>query len=261
MSPAPLPFHPTRRHPRTGLALQAVGFRRSGAPIWPILGASPDDPPANPPANPPADPPPVERPDGVTEDEWNALGDPGRNALIREREARQAAERQLAASRARPAPPKPAEPPAPAAPPKPADPPAPGDAPDIAALIEQAVNAAVKPFVDREAQRDAESAAEKVTRSVLDAAKDRLHDATDALTGIDLTTVVNDQGVADTAKVTEALDDLIKRKPHLAKGPERIAPPGIGGGAPANATDAEKVKAVLADMQKATGVRLPSTTH
>ena len=38
-----LPVHPTMRHPHTGLALQAVGFRRSGAPIWPILGASPDD--------------------------------------------------------------------------------------------------------------------------------------------------------------------------------------------------------------------------
>lgn len=51
-------------HPRTGLT--AVGFRRNGAPIWPILGGSEDggDPPAgdgqeNPPASdqPPADPP------------------------------------------------------------------------------------------------------------------------------------------------------------------------------------------------------------
>jgi hypothetical protein len=51
-------------HPRTGLT--AVGFRRNGAPIWPILGGSEDggDPPAgdgqeNPPAGdqPPADPP------------------------------------------------------------------------------------------------------------------------------------------------------------------------------------------------------------
>ena len=85
--------------------------------------------------------------------------------------------------------------------------------------------------------------------------------ATDALTGIDLTTVVNDQGQADPAKLKTALDDLVTRKPHLAKPAERIAPPGIGGGAPAGATDAEKVKAVLADMQKATGVRLPAPSN
>lgn len=39
-----LPTHPTRRHPRTGLALAAVGLHpRTGQPIWPILGASDDD--------------------------------------------------------------------------------------------------------------------------------------------------------------------------------------------------------------------------
>lgn len=259
MSRTSLPTHPTRKHPHTGLALQAVGFRRSGAPIWPILGAAPDDPlPANPPANdPPAAP---ERPDGVTEDEWNALGDPGRAAIVREREARQAAERALAASRARPAPPKPADPPKPT-PPKPADPPKPDTGPDIAAIVQQAVEAAVKPFAEREERRDAEAAAKKVTDTVLAAAKDRLHDATDALTNVDLTTVVNEQGLADADKVKAALDDLIKRKPHLAKSTARIAPPGIGGGAPANATDAEKVKAVLADMQRATGVRMADTSN
>lgn len=39
-----LPKHPTRRHPRTGLALEAIGLHpRTGHPIWPILGASEDD--------------------------------------------------------------------------------------------------------------------------------------------------------------------------------------------------------------------------
>lgn len=252
MSHTPLPTHPTRKHPHTGLALQAVGFRRSGAPISPILGASPDDPPA------PTNPPEVQRPDGVTEEEWTALGDPGRAAIVREREARQAAERQLAAARARPAPPKPADPPKP----QPADPAKPSDAPDFAALIKEAVAAAVKPFEDRETERGVQEAAEKVQKTVADAAKDLLHDATDALTNIDLTTVVNDQGQADADKVKTALDDLIKRKPHLAKPQaERIAPPGIGGGAPAGTTEGDKVKAVLADMQKATGVRIPGTTN
>lgn len=208
---------------------------------------------------------PPERPDDIPEETWTALGDPGKQAIVREREARQAAERALAAARAKPAPPKP-----PAGdqggdqgggqqqqqsgqgePPKPK----PGDQPDFAALIKQAVSEAVKPFQEAEDRRQTEVAAEKVRTAVLDAAKPRLHDATDALAGIDLAGVVDDQGQADAAKVKSALDDLVTRKPHLAKG-QRQAPPGIGGGAPpAGATDAEKVKAVLADMQRSTGIR------
>lgn len=201
------------------------------------------------------DPPAPERPDDIPEDTWNALGDPGKQALAREREARQTAERALAVARAKPAPPKPKAGPAP----KPNDPPKPkDDAPDFAALIQQAVEAAVKPFTDREEQRATEAAADKVRQTVLDAAKPRLHDATDALSNIDLVGVVNEQGQADPDKLKTALDDLVTRKPHLAKTPVRTAPVGIGGGGPANQTDGEKVKAVLADMQKATGVRPPA---
>lgn len=202
---------------------------------------------------PPAAP---ERPEGVSEEEWNALSDPGRAALTREREARQAAERALAAARARPTPPKPKQEP-------PVDPPTPTpkkdeQQPDLAALIQQAVDAAVKPFVEREQQRDAQEAAEQIQAAVVAAAKDRLHDATDALTGIDLTAVVDEHGKADPEKIKAQLDALITRKPHLAKSTERVAPPGIGGGGPANTTDAERVKSVLAEMQRATGVRIPT---
>jgi hypothetical protein len=39
-----LPTHPTHRHPRTGLALRAIGFHpRTGLPLWPIIGAAADD--------------------------------------------------------------------------------------------------------------------------------------------------------------------------------------------------------------------------
>lgn len=222
---------------------------------WTMTSTPPEN---EPPANPPANEPPA-RPDGVSEEEWNALGDPGRAALVREREARQAAERALAASRARPTPPKPNDPPKPPAnePPKPKE----SGELDVAAIVQQAVTAAIKPFQDAEERRHVDAAAGRVRDAVLDAAKTRLHDATDALTGIDLAAVVNDQGEADPTKVTTALDDLVKRKPHLAKSTERIAPLGIGGGAPAGVTDAEKVKAVLADMQRATGVTLPSSTN
>lgn len=216
-------------------------------------------PEAEPPAGGGTDNPP-ERPEDVTEEEWSALGDPGKQALIRERTRRETAERNLAAARARPAPPKPAAPAAPAGgqqdPPKPKD----GDQPNIAALIRQAVDAAVKPFTDREEQRAVDEAADKVRTSVLDAAKNVLHDASDALAHVDLTTVIDDNGVADPAKVKTALDDLVTRKPHLAKPAhqQRQAPPGIGGGAPANATEGEKVAAALARMQKSVNLRPPT---
>lgn len=223
---------------------------RSGG--WSMTQPATEPPP---PSDSPADPPTPERPDDIPEDTWNTLGDPGKQAITREREARQAAERALAAARAKPAPPKPKDaPPAPPVPPKPND----DGQPDVAALIKQAVGEAVKPFQEAEERRQTETAAEKVRTTVLEAAKLRLHDATDALANVDLAGVVDEQGRADTAKVKSALDDLVTRKPHLAKTTERVAPPGIGGGAPPGATDGEKVKAVLADMQRATGVRPPA---
>lgn len=38
-----LPVHPRLRHPLTGEPIVAVGFRKSGSPIWPIIGASEGD--------------------------------------------------------------------------------------------------------------------------------------------------------------------------------------------------------------------------
>jgi len=230
----------------TGKPLEAAGVLPSGRIVWPILGG--DDTVV-----------PVERPEGVSEEEWNALGDPGKAAIVRQREENKQLRSQLAAAQARPAAPKAPE--APAAPAKdPAAPsPAAGDQPDIAAIVKQAVDAAIKPFQERDQQRSAEEAAGKVRDAVLAAAKPLLQDETDAVANIDLTKVVNDQGQADLEKVKAELDDLLTRKPHLAKSPQRFAPAGIGGGAPAAATDAEKVKAVLADMQRATGIRVPST--
>lgn len=44
-----LPIHRTMRHPRTGEPIRALGLGRRG-PIWPIIGASDDDPGADEPA-------------------------------------------------------------------------------------------------------------------------------------------------------------------------------------------------------------------
>lgn len=228
--------HPSKRHPLTGALIQAVGVLPNGKVVWPIMGGDNTTPP-------------VERPEGVTEEEWEALGDPGKRAIVREREGRVKAERERDAAKARPTPPaKKAE----AAPPKQE----PGDPQDVAAIVQQAVAAAIKPFQEREEQRDAERAAGKVRDAVLEAAKPRLLDATDALQ-IDLRGVLDEAGAADPAKVAAAIDELLKAKPHLAKSDARIAPPGIGGGAaPSNRKDA--VAAILGGMQRATGVRLPS---
>lgn len=225
---------------------------------WGMTAGNPAPEP-EPPAGGGTDDPP-ERPEGVAEDEWNSLGDPGKRAIVRERNRADAAERTLAASRARPTPPpRPTPAPAPAPtgggqtdPPKPS-----GDQPDIATLIQQTVAAALKPITEREEQRTIDEAADKVRSAVVDAAKPVLHDATDALAAIDLTTVIDANGVADPTKVKAALDDLVARKPHLAKPAQqqRQAPPGIGGGAPAAASEGEKVAAALARMQKSVNLR------
>ncbi|MCM0622710.1 hypothetical protein [Nocardioides bruguierae] len=246
MSPTTQPQHPTMRHPLTGRPLQAVGVLPNGRVVWPILGG--DD-----------TVPPVERPDGVSEEEWNALGDPGRAALNREREARQTAERALAASRARPTPPKPTADGQQATPQGGQQPSGTSEL-DIDAIVRQAVAAAVKPFEDRESEREVQAKADAVRTAVLDAAKNRLHDASDALAHVDMTAVIDDKGVADSAKVATALDDLVAKKPHLAKPAVRQAPSGIGGGAPANQTEGEKVAAALARMQTSLNLRPAATS-
>lgn len=235
-------------HPLTGEPIRAIGWRPDGSPLWPILGGDPSN-----------DPP--ERPEDITEEVWDALGDPGKQALVRERQARSEAEqaraqaeRERDAARARPAPPKDQQPAQQAGQQPPGQQ---AQQPDIAAIVKQAVDAAIKPFADAEQQRQTDAAAGRVRDAVVEAAKPLLHDATDALQ-IDLASVVNDQGAADAEKVKKALETLITAKPHLAKTGTRQAPPGIGGGGPATPTDAEKVKETLARMQKSTGLR--STT-
>lgn len=70
-------------HPRTGLT--ALGLRRNGAPIWPVLGASPDDP-ADPPGDPGTAPPPADPAD---------LGEAGKQAIDRMKLERNAARTEL----------------------------------------------------------------------------------------------------------------------------------------------------------------------
>ena len=195
-----------------------------------------------------------EQPDGVSDVEWQALGDPGKTALVRERVRATNAERDLAALRAaqkpKPSPPAPKPDPAPEAP----------KADDMAALITAAVEAAVAPLRQAQETRDAQDAARAVVDAVAAAAEGRFIDPSDALT-IDLQTVVGDDGKADAGKVKTALDDLLKAKPHLAKpaGDTRRRPgtDAMLGGQP-NASEGDRVKQALARMQTAAGIKLPA---
>lgn len=211
-----------------------------------------------PPATPPA------RPEGISETEWNALGDPGKQAIVRERAARADLETQLAAARARPTPPPgvpvaPTQPAAvapavPAAPPAPA---APGAPPDFAAIVQQAVTAAVTPLQQRLDARDVHDAAERVRTAVTTAAGDRFHNANDAFTNIDLNSILDGNGQPDQAKITAALDTVLTQKPYLAKptDPRRFAAPGVGPTpGPGTAPIEDRVKDVLGEMQRTTGL-------
>lgn len=43
MTLSTLPIHPSLTHPRTGLALEAIGMKRNGDPIWPVMGGDGTD--------------------------------------------------------------------------------------------------------------------------------------------------------------------------------------------------------------------------
>jgi hypothetical protein len=117
---------------------------------------------------------------------------------------------------------------------------------------------AIAPIQERDAQREAVQAAERIRDSLTTAATDRFHDATDALAQVDLTQLTDGAGLPDPAKITSALDDLLKRKPHLGRAVDdrrRPASNGVGAGGPASAPLDDRVKATLSRMQSASGVK------
>ena len=237
------------------LAADFLAARRAWAGGLELTMTAPT-PPTPTPATPPApapEPAGPERPEGISEAEWAALGDPGKAALTREREARRAAEQALAAHRSAP-PPAPPKAPTPPAPP----PTGPDGQLDIAAMIERAVSAAVTPLHEAQAQRDADAAALVIRDAVTAAAGVRMHDANDALTQIDLTTVTDGNGRPDPAKITAALDALLQAKPYLGRvnDPRRRAPAdALVGGTPGFVPSLDdRTKASLARMQAAAGV-------
>lgn len=232
--------------------MERINARRARIPAGMVMSATPPEQPD------PSKEAAPSKPDGVEQSEWDALGDPGKRAIVRERARADQAQRDLAAalSADRLGVQKKGD--------GDADKGDQGDAgkqeqPDVAALIQQAVAEAMKPMLARDQQREVAEAAAAVVDSVRAAAKDRLHEAGDALAHLDLTKLTTDDGRPDDAKIAAALDVLVKDKPYLAKviDPRRHYDPSAPFGGSPSSSDGEKVKAALARMQAATGVKLP----
>lgn len=218
-------------------------------------------------STPPENEPPT-RPDDIPEADWEAIGDPGKQVIARERAARQTAERALAASRARPAPPRPT--PGAPAPTVPTDQQPVGiDAASVAEIVKAELAAALKPIHDRDSEReqaDKQRAADAAAKTIADAvtaAATGFHDPADALSNLDLTQITDGNGGPDAEKIKTQLAALLTKKPYLGKaGTSRVAPPGVGT-SPASGggqTTEDLVQASLARMQKAAGIRAPQSS-
>lgn len=227
----------------------------------PAPAPAPGPPPFNPPAPAPAPPAPPapappgtpERPEGVSEEEWAALGDPGRRAIERERRnAREAQRRAEAAERAaeetRRAAPQPPAPPAPPAPPT-------NEPPDIAALVQTAVERTIQPLLARDVTR----AAQRVQERAAAIAAEALIDPRDA-GSLDLSRMVTATGDPDEQAIRDGIARLVEERPHLARPiTGRQAAPGSGQGAGGGSelTMQQKVQQQLALMNGGVPVATP----
>lgn len=184
-------------HPRTGLT--ALGLRRNGEPIWPILGASSehDDPEeeSEEDTDPEGDVDPEDDPDDDEDPEGaDQLGDAGKKALDAMKDKLKATKAKLREANAE---------------------------------LDKARSASGEDDADK-VRREVEQAAtaranERIVRSeVRAAATGKLADPKDALTFLDLKQFeVDDDGEVDPEEIADAIDELLKRKPYLAADPTK----------------------------------------
>lgn len=201
---APDMQHPSLCHPHTGEPLMALGARRDGRLIWPVIGAAEDDG------------------DGAGEDQdgdgdqqddsadgAEKLGDPGKAALDRMKQQRNAAKGESKAWK------------------------------DLAAEfgaasvddLRERLTGKPKPStkdddggqdpeqIRRVARREAQQAADTriIRAEVKAAAGGKLADPSDAVRLLDLSKFeLDDNGDLDEDEVTDAITDLLRRKPYLA---------------------------------------------
>lgn len=232
-------------HPYTGLT--AIGFRRNGAPIWPVKGGAVDDQPADDDDADDADP---------DEEDDKPLGPAGEKAYEAEKEKRKAAQSGLRpwAALARELGVKTAE--------------------DVRALLDQrkpAGNGGSAGGADdgdpvdvervkREARAEAIAETnQRIVRSeVKAAAGGKLADPNDAVRLLDLAEFdIDDDGEVDTDAIAAAIDDLVKKKPYLAaQGGRRFQGSGDGGhrggGKPDPGPGVNRIRAAYAQSSKNT---------
>ena len=180
-------------HPLTGL--RALGVMPSGRIVWPVLGAAPEGDEGADDGDGQGDEGGEDS--GTGDQGGDGLADKGREALARERKARRdadkarkAAERELA---------------------------------DLKAAQAAGAEQDEAKKQQEQARRDAEAAAEKraneriLKAELKAAAAGQLADPSDAAAFIDLSQFEpDDDGNFDAGEISEAISDLIRRKPHLA---------------------------------------------
>jgi hypothetical protein len=178
-------------HPSTGLT--ALGVLPSGRIVWPVLGAAPEDDDQG------GDDQGGDDQGGDGSDagsDGDGLADKGKKALAAERLARREAEKARRAAEA-----------------------------ELAALKAQAAQnggddaaaAAERARRDAEATANAKANARILKAEIRAAAAGKLTDPADALAHLDLTQFeVGDDGSVDAGEISDAISDLLKRKPYLA---------------------------------------------
>lgn len=191
-------------HPFTGQ--RAIGVLPSGRVVWPIRGGSVDDEPGEPDGG--------DGGDGDGTQDGGDLGDAGKKAIAKEREARKAAEKRAKALEAQLAE---------------------RDAKGAAGAKDDAGDDDGKPDA-AQIRRDAETAAAVkanariLAAEVKAAAAGKLADPSDAARYLDLAEFeVGDDGSVDADAITEAISDLIKKKPYLAAKASGFQGSGDGG--------------------------------
>jgi hypothetical protein len=214
--PNSLPVHEYLVHPHTGLPLQAVGVRRNGTPIWPIMGASEGD----------------EGGDGTGAGETSAgdgsgspkddsgdtdgaehLGDKGKQALDRMKAEKKAAQDEARTAKEQ----------------------AKSNA-DALAALQAKIDGKEAEHAAELKSREVETAAlakanERILKAeVRAAAAGKLTDPADALQFLDLSKLeVGSDGEVDSTAVAAAIDKLITDKPYLAAQGKRFQGSADGG--------------------------------
>jgi hypothetical protein len=196
-----LPIHATLLHPVTGQSLMAIGHRRNGEPIWPVIGGRQTEEELEAARQ-------AEQEAAAAEGEDEELGEKGQKALAAEKERRKAALRAKRDAEARAA-----ELQAEIERLK-AGTPAEGDAEAQKRARQAEIDAAIKQATDA-----ANTAADRrvLRADVLAAAAGKLRHPTDALAFGDLDSIeLQADGTASQSDIDDLITDVLTKRPDLA---------------------------------------------